>query len=313
VSWRGSLGAAFLATLSHPRWWVLSLAGFLIRGGVVLLLVPIIVPPTVAGLMSLVAPTIIGAVLVGGPNTPVGLVALVTALVLFGWLAIAGTIGTWFEAALVAEAAGDEDLGLGVAVRRLVPSGLGTARLLPHVLTAVVFIVAAAQIFAVIYAEATTPGAPTTPFVIRVISQTPGQLVALVLAWLLAEAVGGLAVRELLLDRGADPGGVRGAIGRGARDLLRSRALATFLLVNLATVVIAAPGWLAAGRAWAQLRLLFTDGADATGLAIGLLLFVGVVIGWLTLLGVALAWRSTAWTAVAAVPAGTAREVVAPA
>jgi len=291
--------AAFLATLSHPRWWAISLAGFLLRGGVVLLLIPIVVPPTVAGLMSLAAPTIIGAVLAGGPNTPVGLVAVITAVVLFAWLAIAGSFGARFDAAVVAEAASDEDVGLDLEVRRPFPNGLTTARLLPHALTAIVFIVADAQIFAVVYAEATSPGAPTTPFVVRVLSQTPGQVIGLVAIWLVAEAVGGLAFRELLLERGR-PAGVGSAIRRGVRALLRPRTLAAFVVVNIVTVIAAAPGWLASARAWGQLRLLYTDGADAPGLAIGLLVFVAVVLGWLTLLGVALAWRSAVWTAVIA-------------
>ena len=72
------------------------------------------------------------------------------------------------------------------------------------------------------------------------------------------------------------------------------------MVVNIVTVIAAAPGWLASARAWGQLRLLYTDGADAPGLAIGLLVFVAVVLGWLTLLGVALAWRSAVWTAVIA-------------
>jgi hypothetical protein len=68
---------------------------------------------------------------------------------------------------------------------------------------------------------------------------------------------------------------------------------------NLALVAIAAPGALAASRAWAQLRLLLIDGAEPGPLAVGLLLFVAVVLGWLSLLAVALAWRATLWTTVA--------------
>src|SRR5436190_1662043 len=83
-------------------------------------------------------------------------------------LAIAGSFGAWFDATLVTEAASDEDLGLQVDVRRPFPGSVATARLLPHALTAIVFVVAAAQMFAVAYAEATSPGAPTTPFVLRV-------------------------------------------------------------------------------------------------------------------------------------------------
>ena len=157
----GSLLAAALATLAHPRWWVVALAGFLVRGGFVILLLPIVVPPTIAGVMSQLAPTVVGQVIVGGPNTPVFVLTgiLTGAVVLFSW--IAGTLGATFDAWLVTEAVEDEELSLDLPVPTETPPGLGTARLGPHLLTALVFAVAAVRIFQVVYSEATSPGAPT--------------------------------------------------------------------------------------------------------------------------------------------------------
>jgi hypothetical protein len=299
VTWRGSLLAAALATLAHPRWWILALAGFLVRGGIVLVLLPIVVLPTVAGVMSLLAPTIVGEVIVGGPNSPVAAVAgiLTATLVLFAW--VAGTLGAELDVALVREAASDEDLGLDVAVPEHVPSGLGTARLGPHLLTSFVFALAAVRIFQVVYAEATSPGAPTTPFVLRVAAQTPLQLGALLGALLLAEAIGGLALRAGLLDPALGPVGFPRAMARALRGLVRPRTIATWVVTTVVVAVIGLPGGLAAGRALSQVRLVFSEPATALAMAIALLLFVAVVLGWLTLLGVALAWRSAAWTAVA--------------
>lgn len=296
----GSIAGALLATVIRPTWWVLALAGFLVRGGVVLVVLPIIVPPTVAGVMSQLAPTILGAVLIGGPNMPVGVLVLVTALVLLGFVLVAGGLGAWFDTSLVAAACADDDLGLDAEVREPWPHGLGSARLLPHAATAIVFAVAAAQIFAVAYNEATSPGAPTTPFVVRVISQVPAQVIVLFVVWLLAEALGGVALRELLLARDVSEPGVATAVVRALRRFVRPSSLLTLLVTDVLTLVIAVPGWFAGERAWSQLRLLITDGADDLAVGIGLALFLGVVLGWLVLLGVALAWRSAAWTALVA-------------
>jgi hypothetical protein len=300
----GSIVGALLATVIRPSWWLLALAGFLVRGGVLLVVIPIVVPPTVAGLMSQLAPTIVGAVLIGGPNTPVGVVVVVTALILLVLLLVAGGLGAWFDASLVAAASADADLGLDADVREPWPHGLGTVRLLPHAATAIAFAIAAAQVFAVAYNEATSPGAPTTPFVVRVVSQVPAQVIVLFVVWLLAEALGGLALRELLLARGAPERGVEPRVAaatvRALRRFVRPSSLLTLLVTEALTLVIAVPGWFAGARAWSQLRQLITDGADDVAVGIGLALFLGVVLGSLVLLGVALAWRSTAWTAVVA-------------
>jgi hypothetical protein len=233
-------------------------------------------------------------------------VAVATALAVSAFLLIAGWLGTWFDAALATEAVADDELALAAgdaprseAAAGEQPTGLATARLGPHVLTGVAFVFAAARIFSVAYREATTPGAPTTPFVLRVIQGAPEAVIALVVAWVLAEAVGGLAVRDLLL-RGPAAGETRSVIRsivRGIRDLASPRGIATLLLVALRVIVVAAPGWLAAAHAWDQLRILLSGGAVAVDLAIGLGLFVAVTFGSAVLLAVALAWRATTWTA----------------
>jgi hypothetical protein len=313
MTWRGSLVAALLATLVQPRWWLLALAGFLIRGGVLIVLLPIIAPPTVAGLMSFLAPTVLGQIISGGPGAPIAIIAIATALVVTAFLSIAAWLGTWFDATLIGEAAtdmgeagADDDLASAAKPGAEAgpspddrPAGLGTARLGPHVLTGVAFVFAAARIFSVAYREATTPGAPTIPFVVRVIQGAPEAVVALVVAWVLAEAVGGLALRDLLRRASGDGDGpppVRWAIVHGIRDLATPRGLATLLVVDLGVIVVALPGWLATQHAWDQLRILLSGGAAAIDLAIGLGLFVGVAFGGALLLAVALAWRSTAWT-----------------
>jgi len=306
MTWRGSFVAALLATLVQPRWWLLALAGFLVRGGVLVVLLPIIAPPTVAGLMSFLAPTALGQIISGGPGAPIAVIAIATALIVTAFLSIAAWLGTWFDTTLVREAAADADVGSAApptaepdASPDDPPPGLGTARLGPHVLTGVAFVFAAARIFSVAYREATSPGAPTIPFVVRVFQGAPEAVILLVVAWVLAEAVGGLALRDLLRGASGSEDDVRPsrwAVVHGIRDLATPRGLATLLVVDVGVIVVALPGWLATQHAWDQLRILLSGGAEATDLAIGLGLFVGVAFGGALLLAVALAWRSTAWT-----------------
>lgn len=295
---RGSLVAALLATLAHPRWWLLALAGFLVRGGLVVLIAPIVVPPTVAGIAANLSPAIV--VLASGGGVPV-MPLLLVAGAIFTWVVVAGWLGAWFDAALVAEAGSDEDLGLsgvnGDTLGGRLPAGLGTARLGPHLVTAVVFAFAAVVLIGVAYREATSPGAPTVPFVIRVIGEALGPVVILLATWLLAEAAGGLALRQLLVASRPDASPhVARAIGLGSVAAVRWRSLVTVATTNLVTLVVAGLGALAAARAWSELRRFLTDGADVTVLAVGLLVFIAVVLGWLALLALALAWRSTVWT-----------------
>jgi len=295
---RHSFVAALLAALAHPRWWALALAGFLVRGGFIALLVPIVVPPTVAGVTATLSPTVV-VLASGGAAFPFVAVILV-ALAIFGVIVLASALGAWFDAALASDAGADEDLGLASVPRGPgsgpLPPGLGTARFGPHVATAVVFAIAAVAIVEVAYREATSPGAPTTPFVIRVLAQTLGPVVALIVTWLVAEAAGGLALRALLWAGRPDVARVGPAVLAGVRSALRGGALVTLVLTDVVTLVVAIPGALAAARAWYQLRLFFTNGADAGILAIGTFIFVAVVLGWLALLALVLAWRSTVWT-----------------
>ncbi len=303
MTWRGSLVGALLATLGRPRWWLLALAGFLVRGGVLVVLLPIVAPPTVAGLMSFLAPTVLGDVIASGPGAPVAVVAVATALVVTAFLSIVGWLGTWFDAELAREAVAAAELGAAADDRSGSPvgdppPGLGTARLGPHVLTGAAFVFAVARIFSVAYREATTPGAPTTPFVVRVVQGAPEAVIAVVVTWILAEAVGGLALRDLLLRRSSsgETGSARSSIVRAVRDLATPRGLATLLVVDAGVIVVAAPGWLATQHAWDQLRILLSGGADVRDLAVGLGLFLGVAFGGALLLSVALAWRAASWT-----------------
>ncbi len=59
MSLGGILGTALLVTLTRPATWLVALAGFLIRGGIVWFLIPIVALPTPVGLANALGPSIV--------------------------------------------------------------------------------------------------------------------------------------------------------------------------------------------------------------------------------------------------------------
>src|SRR5262249_50602490 len=57
-SWAGSMQAALRASLGRPQWWVMALAAFLVRGGIVVVLLPLVPLPSVSELSTALAPTV---------------------------------------------------------------------------------------------------------------------------------------------------------------------------------------------------------------------------------------------------------------
>jgi hypothetical protein len=280
-------------TLRHPGWWAISLAAFLVRGGVVAVALPILALPTISAVSTAVAP-FIGEVALGSP-TASALVVLVATLVLVSGLIVGtGLLGAWLDIALLEETLDVPlDGRAGVASGRL-RSGLN-ARLTPHVLSAVALAVAAVQLVDATYQELTSPSG-AAPLIVRVLERTPVALVAVLVAWAIAEAIGGLALRSYVTADAADASVPR-ALRLGLRNLLRPTGLATLVLTNVVILGIAATVGLLTSAAWADVRGLPLDAAWAPQQAAALVLFVVAWAVGLWALGVGLAWRATAWTA----------------
>ena len=100
VSRGGGSMAALLVTLATPATWPLALATFLVRGGVVLVLLPIVVLPTTVGLGNTFGPTLT-SVAFGSVPLQVIVVAGAVGLVALAWVVVGG----WLAAALEAEGA----------------------------------------------------------------------------------------------------------------------------------------------------------------------------------------------------------------
>ena len=97
---RATLAGSLLVTLARPSTWVLALAAFLIRGGLLVFVIPIVVIPTPAGLADVVGPLLISFVF--GGVSPAFVAVVATAVVVFlVWLIGGGLLAATAEAELI--------------------------------------------------------------------------------------------------------------------------------------------------------------------------------------------------------------------
>jgi hypothetical protein len=297
---------ALLGALARPSTWPVALVGFLVRGGIVVLAVPIVVLPSTIGVANAIAPTLTPFVF--GQSSPafVALVGLVVAGVTV-WVIGGGLIGAWADLWLVRAAASDEDFGVALAER---PGAVWRAlavRLLAHVPLAVALAWGATRIVEAAYRELILPDELTTPIVLRVLRDVPDAVVAVVGAWLFGETAGGLAQRRLWTSGSSIPGSLAWAAARFVRRPLAM--LATLVVTTGGVVMGALVPALVAGVAWHRLRAsLGVDGAQAE-VALLLCLFVVLWLLALVLAGAVTAWRAFAWTAEAIMPTPAPRAV----
>jgi len=291
MSWPEAMAIALLAALGRPRWWTLALAAFLVRGGWLVLLLPIVSLPTPAGVANLVAPTLVGFVFGGASASFVQLVAIAL-LAFLAWLVAGGLLGAWLDLVLVREVAGDDELDVALpARRRLEPDALAL-RLFAHVPTAALVVWAAARAVPATYAELVSPGDPAIPILLRVLGRMPEAAFLLVAGWAVGEAVGGLAVRRL-----ANGAGLRAAIADAWLDLLRRpTTLATFIVTNVGLGAVIVLGAAVATVAWTGLRIVIVDGGTAAEVRLALIVFSAAWLAGAWLLAIATAWRQVAYT-----------------
>lgn len=285
------MAVSLLAALGRPRWWLLSLAAFLVRGGVLVLLLPIVSLPTTAGLVNAAAPTLVGFLFGGVSSSFLELLGIVGAAALV-WLVGGGLLGAAIDVALIADVAGDEELEAPLTVRPGATIRAFAARFLTHLPTVGVLLWAAVRLVPAIYSELIAPGNPAVPVVLRVVARVPDVVIAVVVAWAACEAVGGLAVRRVVAgDR------LAAALGRAWRDVVRRpTTLATTIVTDavVAAVILAASG--VSAVAWNGLRIVIVDGGAASEVWLALAIFS---VSWLAgawLLAIAAAWRQVAWT-----------------
>ncbi len=95
-----ALTGALLATLATPASWPLALAAFLLRGGFLVVTLPIIVLPTTVQLANILAPDL-SSIALGTITLELALLAGSIGATVVAWLVLGG----WLAAALEAEGA----------------------------------------------------------------------------------------------------------------------------------------------------------------------------------------------------------------
>jgi hypothetical protein len=282
--------SALAATLTTPEWWAMALAAFLVRGGILLVLVPIVALPTPAGLITDLSPGI-QAMFLGTPTVAgalLGATTLTTVILLLGW---AGLAGSWLDVALLRDAAVSDELELGWEPGRLSSTRAFALRLAAHIPTLLAIGYATIRVALVSYAQLTSPDDPGVPIVDRVLGRVPDAITLVAITWLIGEVVGGLAARRVAAGMGT-----RAALLGSVRQLVSPRGLATFVVTTAVLLATAIPFGLAAERAWEHVRSYLLFGVDPIQLTSAVIVLVATWVLGLSVVGAALAWRATAWT-----------------
>ncbi len=305
VPWHRAAPRAVAVAVRRPRLWAYALVAFLARGGVVVLALPIVVLPTFIGIANVVGPASVSA---AGPSPRlVGLivaaVAAVATLVVVGTLVAAAAETALHRATVTPDAdapsrSDRSDPSLAVAppgaTRRAV-ARVAALRLLLLVTVAAVTVVAVPAWIGVAYRELTLPSDVAAPLVLRVVVGAPAASVAVLLAWLATEVVGGFATRRAVLFGASVPRALAG----GAVDPLRA-PVGTLLTVAVALVLsvgLLLPAVWAVAAAWdAARRALVGEIDPISALVVALALAAAWTVA-LLLAGIAAAARATLATA----------------
>lgn len=306
-----TLVTSFLVTLVSPATWPLALASFLLRGGIVMLVAPIVVIPSAVGFANVIAPLLTSFVF-GGPSVALVLAVLAAAGVGLAWVIIGGLVAAAAEAEGMRIVAADEEvvsatgLAPGVAAASTsTPSLRGSTawrilavRLLAHLPTLLALAWGAIRVVALAYRELTVPSDTVTPLILRVARGAPDAIAAILIAWLVGEAIGAIAARRVVLGDDGVPAALGAAIVRLVRHPFRVLILALLPLGALLAVLV--PSAAAATTAWDALRGSLASGNGFAEAAILLAVFLVLWSGGALLLAVIGAWRAAAWTVDAA-------------
>jgi hypothetical protein len=294
-----TLVASLLVTLARPTTWPLALTTFLMRGGFLLVLAPIVVLPSAVAVGNILTP-ILSTVVFQGLTPSIALLLAAVATTGLVWLIGAGLLAAVAESALVLEvAADDETWPAGGPPEALVPVGRAAwrvlmVRLIAHVPLALALAWGAIQIVTVAYRELTVPSDVAVALVLRVAGGATDAVVVVLVAWLMGETVGSIAARRVILLADGVPRALRGAVARVVRHPFRSLIFAVLPLVPLALVLIVVG--LAGSATWNALRAALSFGDEPLVALVLLLVFVALFAGGLLLIGVSSAWRAAIWT-----------------
>ncbi len=295
-SWGQAMADAVFATLALPWAWPVALAGFLARGGIVVLLLPVVVMPTTSGLANAVAPALTPLVF-GEPSAALDLLVIGLVALLVVALAVGGLVGAWADLALLRAAPRDLIAAAPLREPRWLVWRSFVARLLAHVPLAVALAWGAIRVVDAAYRELTVPDEVQTLLAVRILRDVPDAVAIIAAAWLLGEAAGGLAARRLITSRSSSAGALAWSIGRLVRQPLG--AVATLVVTTTVVVVALLAALVPPAIAWHAVAVLLASAASAAEVGAAVVLFVTLWLVGLVIVAAATAFRAFAWTFVA--------------
>ena len=294
-----TLVASLLATLSRPATWPLALASFLLRGGFLLVLAPIVVLPSAVGVGNVLTP-LLSTFVFHGLTPSIALLAAAVGVGVLVWVLGGGLLAAAIESELVRQIAADEEAwGAGEPAADMQVAAHPAWRvLIVRLIASLPLLLAlswgAIRIVTVAYRELTVPSDVAVPLVARVVSGASDAVAIVIGAWLLSETVGGLAARRVILSGERVPVALRAAVLRLLRAPARCAALTVVPLVPLALALLIAI--LATSVVWEALRAAISLDAGAVVALVLVTALVALFVGGLALIGVASAWRGAVWT-----------------
>jgi hypothetical protein len=294
-----TLVASFLVTLARPATWLLALATFLIRGGFLLVLAPIVVLPTAVELGNLLAP-VLTTLLFRGVTPMIAVLQVAGGVAFLFWLLVGGLIAAAAETELVRRVVADDEVWPAGERPALATAAHPTRRVLLVRLAAYLPLLLVAlpwssyRFVLVGYDELTSPSAGGLPLAIRIALGAPDAVALLVVAWFFGEMVGVLAARRVVLAGDGARRALGWALGRLARRPVRNLALSVVPLVPLAIVLVMVG--MAGSATWDALRAALSIGGDSLLALLLLAVLVAMFAGGLLLIGVVSAVRAAVWT-----------------
>ena len=302
-----ALGGALIVTLATPATWPLALGAFLIRGGIVLVALPLVVLPTPVGIGNVLGPTLT-SIAFGSVSGEVLVVAGLAVVVGLIWLLVGG----WLAAALEAEATWIVALDEDIAGFRQRPAGRAhgrtaarvlAARLIANIPLGLVLSWGLIRIVVVTYDELISPLDVSTPIGLRVLRAAPEVVIAIGLAWMIGEIVGAVAARRVVLAGDGVGPALRSALVTTVRHPLSS--LVAFWVPTIALLVVLVLSAIAASSAAGTARSVLSEPDDPVPVLLAVLSLVLLWIVGLLLTAVVGAWRAATWTVAEVVRDGT--------
>jgi hypothetical protein len=285
VTLRRRLVAALRASVADPGVWPIGMLGFLVRGGLVVLALPILTLPSPIGLATWLGPAVISTGRLEGPLLTLLLVSALAASVI---LAVALILAAVAQVLVHARRRPPGPRSAPAVARDLV-----AVELLAIAPLAAMVAVTIASVSDAVRSELLQPGDLAVPLPIRVVSRTLLPLAAVVSAILVAEAIDGTLARAVLVPR---------------RGLRPTRAALTTVVVTaalgwLVTSAVLIPGLFGIGATWAAARVAWstvpTTQPASADLILALLATAAMVAVWIVVLilcGLASLVRAHLWT-----------------